>query len=274
MTIYTRDEAEGYKILERERKRQGKSLQQVASGIYSPAMLRRIETGKRLPGKLERDRIMARLGIPKSGAVEYLPYKEYRAWQMRQEIVQSVEQRDAENLERLLAEFEKQTGHKKLENQFLEVARYMLLMMQGTPKQVLQKTIEKAANYTISDIEEALAGRIILDAKEEFMLQEYACLREKENSICTDVELRKGTPVHSMKRFCELYREPECYCINEVIKERRKSLGISRRQLAEGICSEKTIERLENCGTTAQRYVVKRLFERLGIDDKMLNRRN
>ena len=252
MTIYTEDGIRQYEILERERKRQGKTLRQVADGVYSLSMLRRIETGMRLPGKLEKDRIMARLGIPRGVEAEYLPYKEYRAWQIRQEIVQSIEKRDLHKLERQLAEYEKQAGHKKLENQFLEVARYMLLKLKGAPKQELKKTIKKAVDYTISDVEEALAGRLMLDEQEQFMLQEYACLHEKESGICTE-------------RFCELYREPECYCINKVIKERRKALGMSRRELAEDICSEKTIMRLENYGTMTQMYVVTRVFEKLGI---------
>ena len=138
---------------------------------------------------------------------------------------------------------------------------YMFLKLQEAPKSVLQKTIKKAVDYTILDVEEALAGRLILDVQELFILQEYAWLHEKESGICTE-------------KFCELYREPECYCINEVIKERRKALGMSRRELAKDICSEKTIERLENYGTTAQMYVVIRVFKRLGIGDKMLNKGN
>jgi len=61
------------------------------------------------------------------------------------------------------------------------------------------------------------------------------------------------------------YRQQEVYCINEVLAVRRKMLGISRRKLSAGICSEKTIERMENNYTKIQMPIVKQLFERLNL---------
>lgn len=267
MAIYTKDNVELYEVLARERKRQGKTLKQVASGVYSLAMMKRIETGERFPRKLEGERLLARLGVSKKGRAVYLSCREYEQWKIRQDIVRSVEDRNAMKLEVQLAEYEQAVGRTNLEKQFLEAMRFMLLQMKGAPEDELRKTIEQAVSYTIPDREAAFRGAFLLAEQERMLLQEYTRL----NELKEDIYVAKGEYVEEMimcwERFCELYQEPECYCINDVIRTYRMQLGMSRRKLAEGICSEKTIERLENYGTTVQMYVVKRLFERLGVEN-------
>ena len=66
-----------------------------------------------------------------------------------------------------------------------------------------------------------------------------------------------------MKNSCYLYLEKSTDCINDVICKRRKMLGMTKKQLSEGICSEKTIGRLENKGGKAQLLIVKELFNKL-----------
>ncbi|MBQ8822309.1 MAG: helix-turn-helix transcriptional regulator [Lachnospiraceae bacterium] len=86
----------------------------------------------------------------------------------------------------------------------------------------------------------------------------------KWSEIIEEVYLAAGMePV--MKNCCYLYLERDTHCINEVIKKRREMLGLTKKQLAEGICSEKTIGRLENTKGKAQLQIVKELFERLGM---------
>jgi len=69
------------------------------------------------------------------------------------------------------------------------------------------------------------------------------------------------------KDSCWLYVENEVYCINEIIRKRRKMLGITRKQICEEemICSEKTLVRLETNGKRVQREVVKNLMKRLNL---------
>lgn len=68
-----------------------------------------------------------------------------------------------------------------------------------------------------------------------------------------------------MYEFCYLYVESENYCIGDVIRIRRKMLGLSMKKLSEGICSEKTISRLERNEVQTQREIVQMLFDRLNL---------
>lgn len=68
-----------------------------------------------------------------------------------------------------------------------------------------------------------------------------------------------------MDNDCYLYRESGMYCIGEVIRKRRKMMGMSREELCEGICSVKTLMRVENEKGTMVRGIFKELFERLGL---------
>ncbi|MDE6219140.1 MAG: helix-turn-helix domain-containing protein [Lachnospiraceae bacterium] len=68
-----------------------------------------------------------------------------------------------------------------------------------------------------------------------------------------------------METSCYLYQQKEAYCISDVIRRRREMLGLTKKELCEGICSEKTIGRLEAKKTKPQIEIVRRLFERLNL---------
>lgn len=68
-----------------------------------------------------------------------------------------------------------------------------------------------------------------------------------------------------METSCYLYQQKEAYCINDVIRRRREMLGMTKKELCEGICSEKTIGRLEAKKTKPQIEVVRLLFEKLNL---------
>lgn len=62
-----------------------------------------------------------------------------------------------------------------------------------------------------------------------------------------------------------LYRQTDNDSIGDVIRKRRKLLGLTQKQLCEGICEPKTLQRLEKNKTRAQMAVVRQLLERLGL---------
>lgn len=62
-----------------------------------------------------------------------------------------------------------------------------------------------------------------------------------------------------------IYRDSRVSCIADVIHARRRMLNISRTQLAEGICSVRTLERIEAKQSKPQYYVMCSLFERLNL---------
>jgi len=62
---------------------------------------------------------------------------------------------------------------------------------------------------------------------------------------------------------CYFYVEGGVSCLRDVICIRREMLGMGRRELTEGICSGKTLRRLEQGSAKTQRAVVEELLERL-----------
>lgn len=68
-----------------------------------------------------------------------------------------------------------------------------------------------------------------------------------------------------METSCYLYQQKEAYCISDVIRRRREMLGMTKKALCEGICSEKTIGRLEANKTKPNIEIVRLLFERLNL---------
>lgn len=62
-----------------------------------------------------------------------------------------------------------------------------------------------------------------------------------------------------------IYVDVEVYCIEDVIRIRRNMLNMSMAKLSDGICSERTISRIEKKAVKPQSAIVHRLFERLGL---------
>lgn len=75
------------------------------------------------------------------------------------------------------------------------------------------------------------------------------------------------------KNFAYLYRQTRSYHAGEVIKIRRKMFGYSSKRLCEGICSEKTLTRLENKKAKTQMPVVRELLERLNLHPEYIRAR-
>ena len=91
-------------------------------------------------------------------------------------------------------------------------------------------------------------------------LKQCRAWRETLGSIYDEYNVSKET-----KDFCYLYVDREVYCIGDVIRIRRKMFGMSMSKLSKGICSERTISRLERHETEPQRQLVRALFERLNM---------
>ena len=72
-----------------------------------------------------------------------------------------------------------------------------------------------------------------------------------------------------MYEYCYLYVEGENYCIDDVIRTRRKMLGLSQKTLGEGICDDRTISKVERHLTRPQRDVVEKLFDRLNLSTEL-----
>ena len=69
---------------------------------------------------------------------------------------------------------------------------------------------------------------------------------------------------------CYLYTVKGVSCINDVVRIRRKMLGISQKELCENICDTATLRRLEQRKTVTHRDIAEKLFERLGLSTEFI----
>lgn len=73
----------------------------------------------------------------------------------------------------------------------------------------------------------------------------------------------------AMYEFCYLYVESENYCIGDVIRIRRRMLGLSQEKLSAGICDSRTVSRLERHIRKPQKEIVQQLFDRLNLSTEL-----
>lgn len=178
MEQYTKDEINFNGFLTAYRLLQGVEMQDLTKGIYSKSFMSRVESGERLPKKLERDRLVARLGVSGEGYEDYLSMEEHEEWKLRQEILKSIEEKNIEKLEEQLKKYESTEEMDNVEKQFLEAMRFMLLKLKGAPEEELRRTIELAVSYTIADISDGFPEKLILADQEINLLIEYVNLRK------------------------------------------------------------------------------------------------
>lgn len=69
--------------------------------------------------------------------------------------------------------------------------------------------------------------------------------------------------------YSYMYVKREVYCINDVIRDRRIMLEMSRKELCENVCSERTLMRIENKQTSPHTSIVKELFEKLNLSSEL-----
>ncbi|MBE5887909.1 MAG: hypothetical protein E7283_03630 [Lachnospiraceae bacterium] len=178
MEKHTKDEINFRGFLTAYRTMQGVEMQALTKGLYSKSMMSRVESGERLPKKLERDRLVARLGVSGEGYEDYLSMDEHDEWMLRQQILESIEEKNIEKLEEQLKIYASADELDKVESQFLEAMRFMLLQMKNAPERELRKTIELAVSYTIEDIDDGFPEALILADQEINLLIEYVSLHK------------------------------------------------------------------------------------------------
>lgn len=117
---------------------------------------------------------------------------------------------------------------------------------------------EKLYMYFLSDAE----------AKKEHLQIEALKKIQKENALWKQTleEMYEicGVPL-KMQHSCYLYHQKDVFCINDIIYKRRMMLKMTRKQLCEGICSEKTIARVELTGGKMQMPILREVLDRLGM---------
>lgn len=140
----------------------------------------------------------------------------------------------------------------KLCERMIEILRkahrmFYLWELLGVKKQLLQNLLEETTEG---------AGKEKLEEK----CEEAALWQEVLESVYEEYGVSK-----TMEDFAYFYVDREAYCIGDVIRIRRKMFGMTMQELSDGICSERTISRLERNETEPQREIVQLLFERLNM---------
>lgn len=69
--------------------------------------------------------------------------------------------------------------------------------------------------------------------------------------------------------YSHIYVDREVYCIEDIVRIRRKMLNMSMYKLGDGICSERTISRIERKRTRPQCSNIHKLFEKLGLSGEL-----
>ena len=136
------------------------------------------------------------------------------------------------------------------------------------------------------------AIEILRDANRMFYLWELFCMREElvqrlpdagkreaeseqryEDCLCWRKTLEELYQEYKitlpMYEYCYLYVESENYCIGDVIRIRRKMLGLSQEKFCKGICDSRTVSRLERHLRKSQKEIVQQLFERLNLSTEL-----
>lgn len=352
--------------------------EKLREGLCSAAMMARIRNGERLPPKLMRDRLMARLGVSNERNEHLLNPEDYARWETRRSIVKCVWRKEMKQAESLLKEYAGQKDFSSpIGQQFHHAMEIQLMIYRNENTEEIGRRLDQALKLTVPDIDKKSICELLLSPEEIDLILEYEkyacpqrlaqrcgelleyitrsamdertkvmvypkavyylwqagkqegqmdypCLIRRLNSgiellrntqrtyflwelLCAREEalegwiaqLRaghdekkadalKGMQQENRKwkemfgglcaRFalsaatehsCYLYLQQEVCCINEVIRRRRRMLGLTRKQLTEGICEEKALVRLENENRKTQMPIVQGLLERMNLSGEL-----
>lgn len=174
----TKDEVYFHNTLSTIRQLRNVSLEQLSQGLYDVSMMQRIEKGERLPEKLMRDRIMARLGVSEELYEDYLFPKEYHSWCMRRDILTCVENKDFDKLELYLKEYKNLKKICSVEKQFYETIQFWLYKKAGVSLAKQRGTLQLAMKYTMPKYINKIPVNILLADQELNLLIEYIFIRE------------------------------------------------------------------------------------------------
>lgn len=267
---FKKDEINFHGFMKAQRELQERTLSEVGRGLYSESMLYRIELGERLPNKLERDRIVARLGVSGEGHEDYLSLKEYRGWQQRQELLRCVEERDFTDFYEKLENYGGKT-RSKVEKQFLTAMEFMMLQATNAPLEEQRDVIEKAVRYSMPNPRSCLLRRLLLCNQEVNLLMEYIHIYDAYKS---ETKLREWR----LERYEELFLCIERSCMDDTDKAKvypklvyyyclDSDVEMGR---LEGRCLELCDEAIELLRDTRKLYYMVELLELRGTETDIL----
>lgn len=178
-----RDEINFHKFLKSVRKSQGVTLEKTTFGVCTKSGMSRVESGNRLPEKLVRDRLTARLGISGEEYEEYLLPNEYRQWQLRMEIIRCINKKDIQGAEEKITAYAESYKTNRVERQFVATMTFMVSQLKGCSDDELRVQIKDALFCTVPNIDAAFDGIQLLADQELNLIMEYVRLAEAPENI-------------------------------------------------------------------------------------------
>lgn len=178
-----RDEINFHKFLKSVRKSQGVTLEKTTFGVCTKSGMSRVESGNRLPEKLVRDRLTARLGISGEEYEEYLLPNEYRQWQLRMEIIRCINKKDIQGAEEKITAYAESYKTNRVERQFVATMTFMVSQLKGCSDEELRVQIREALFCTVPNIDAAFDGIQLLADQELNLIMEYVRLAEAPENI-------------------------------------------------------------------------------------------
>lgn len=107
----------------------------------------------------------------------------------------------------------------------------------------------------LEDCENALGYDLFLENKKK---------NAEEHDLWLDLGRIYGIEIRTID-WCYLYREEGVKCIGDIIRRRRKMMGMSKEELCMDICSFDTLERIEKLKVNPQPKRMLKLLERLNL---------
>ncbi len=171
--------------------RHGKNitLGRLARGLCSESMLKRIEAGERPPGKMLRDRLLARLGMTNDGYEDFLWPDEYQSWQRRQKLLTAVENKDVTAAKKIMDSYEHQHEEKDhIERQFYLAMRAQIMQYEGAERAELRSIYGRAVDCTLPGRDVGQWEKSLLSEQEWDLLLEYICCEGSVGQISVGVD--------------------------------------------------------------------------------------
>ena len=128
----------------------------------------------------------------------------------------------------------------------------------------LRELLEEALPLLQGELQEAeRLGRV----QEAGGLKEFREQAETLRGIPEGFSGRNGIPGEAGD-ICYLYAESEARCIGDVVRARRRLLGMTQKQLCDKICSIRTLSRMEQGQSVTQSGISRKLLDRLGLAEE------
>lgn len=227
------------------------SLDQLAYGIMSTSQLARIEKGERSVAKVVRDRLLERLGVARDLYENLLDLEDYREWERQKDILHAVREKQTEQAEQLLSEYEE-----SLEDDENIRRQFYLVMLADIQKKTegqelfVRKCYREALALTVPEADTVWAKQRPLSILEINLLLENLAY---ENGM--DSFLKYKVLLHYVEDGCydeiskaKIYPKIAFYFLKKRMQY-REHLDAGERMECLEICG-KAVERLRDAGRT------------------------